>query len=66
MGCLHKVDMMASDNVSFWYSLQSKIREFECLGYPRTQLRAATERMYARNGDGRWLQAKQLLTDAEE
>ena len=66
MGCLYKVGQMASDPTSFWFSLECKLREFGALGYPTTALRRATERMFARYGDVRWLRAKQLLADQEE
>ena len=61
MGCLLKVTRMASDNTSFWLSLECKMREFIALGYPHAVMRRAAERMYARYGDERWLKAKQLL-----
>jgi hypothetical protein len=61
VGCLDKVERMASDSASFWMSLRSKLREFEALGYPAEVLRGTARRMYARGGSERWLEARHLL-----
>ena len=59
IGCLQKVEAMASDDAQFEYALAHKLAEFDALGYPARVLHAACERTRKRRGaaSGRWLQA---------
>ena len=66
IGCLRKVEWMASDELRFHQGLRYKVREFEALGYPRRVLQSACARMYENiAGGGHWLRAASVL-DAED
>ena len=67
IGCLRKVEWMASSELQFHEALTHKVREFEALGYPRRVLRAACERMYESvSGQWRWLQVASLFDDSHD
>ena len=57
VGCLRKVALMASDEENFRYSLTSKLKEFQALGYPVRFLRRVCARMQTRYTDQRWRDA---------
>ena len=54
VGCLRKVALMASDEENFRYSLTSKLKEFQALGYPVRFLRRVCARMQTRYTNQRW------------
>ena len=65
IGCLRKVEWMASNESQFHEGLGFKLREFEALGYPQRVLRSACERMYESiSGGWRWLQAASVFDES--
>jgi hypothetical protein len=54
---LRKVALMASDEENFRYSLTSKLKEFQALGYPVRFLRRVCARMQTRYTDQSWRDA---------
>ena len=67
IGCLRKVEWMASDKRRFHEGLVHKLVEFEALGYPRRVLLTACKRMHESvSGGGRWLQAASLFDESPE
>ena len=67
IGCLRKVEWMASDERRFHEGLAYKMQEFQALGYPRRVLQAACERMYESvSGGWRWLRAASLFDESLE
>ena len=67
IGCLRKVEWMASDERRFHEGLAYKMQEFQALGYPRRVLQAACERMYESvSGGWRWLLAASLFDESPE
>ena len=68
MGCLMKVEKMASDELSFRQSLAHKVQEFKALGYPSRVLKAACARMHERiqEGSWHWFRAKDIFEESRD